>query len=100
MHVRGGGDVVLPGSVKRGWRMSLPSVESVMTSSGAVTSNGERGRKQRRRGRHKAERDTTEKAVTAETEKAGKRGEEQEGGKFVVGQRLILPALRASRTEE
>lgn len=64
----------------------------------------ERGEKQRRGGRHKAKRNTTEKAVTAETERereGGKGGRrEQEGGKFVVGQRLILPALRASGTEE
>ena len=55
----------------------------------------------RRGGRHKANR--TEKAVTAETEREERRGEEEdedEGGKFVVGQRLILPALRASGTEE
>ena len=44
---------MLPGSVERGRQVSLRSAESVMTSSGAVTSDGER-EKQRRRGRRKA----------------------------------------------
>lgn len=46
----GGGFAVLPGSVERGRRMSLRSVESVMTSSKAVTSDGDGvwGQKRRR----------------------------------------------------
>lgn len=48
------GCAVLPGSVERGRRMSLRSVESVMTSSKAVTSDGDGVWGQKRRGRHEA----------------------------------------------
>lgn len=50
----GGGCAVLPGSVERGRRMSLRSVESVMTSSKAVTSDGDGVWGQKRGGRHEA----------------------------------------------
>lgn len=83
------------GSVKGGWRMSLRSVESVMTSCGAVTSDGEGvwGTEERKETQHHRK-----GSDSRNTERGAGGGGVQ--GKFVVGQRLILPALRAPGTEE